>query len=227
MHAAAGASAEVGVRGKYSDCFRIDVSIFYLQYRDRIGPLLQTRPDQSSYLFRTNLGTSIHRGVECYTEFSPLKMLQRSYTVDLSLWTSFSLLDAVYGDFPLSSPVNGKANLKGNRVEYAPGLLHRSGLSMVAGNWQCNLLYNHTSKVYSDAGNTETPNSTAQAGAIPAWTVWDASASYVFKKRYELRLNMSNLLDERYATRRSSGYPGPGLLPGEGRTLIVGIGMKW
>lgn len=86
--------------------------------------------------------------------------------------------------------------------------------------------YSYTGKVYADAGNTELPNANGQAGVIPAWTVWDASAGYTWKERYELKVNLSNLFDDRYFTRRSGGYPGPGLLPGEARTLIVTVGMK-
>ena len=35
-----------------------------------------------------------------------------------------------------------------------------------------------------------------------------------------------NLLDKNYATRRAGGYPGPGILPGEGRTFYISLGIK-
>jgi Fe(3+) dicitrate transport protein len=37
---------------------------------------------------------------------------------------------------------------------------------------------------------------------------------------------VNNLLDKNYATRRAGGYPGPGILPGEGRTFYVSLGIK-
>jgi len=35
------------------------------------------------------------------------------------------------------------------------------------------------------------------------------------------------LLNKDYATRRAGGYPGPGILPGEGRSFYVSIGAKF
>jgi Fe(3+) dicitrate transport protein len=52
------------------------------------------------------------------------------------------------------------------------------------------------------------------------------SAEYVFLKNYNIKVSINNLTDTKYATRRAGGFPGPGLLPGEGRTFNVGIGIK-
>jgi Fe(3+) dicitrate transport protein len=46
-------------------------------------------------------------------------------------------------------------------------------------------------------------------------------------KNYNLRGGINNLTDEKYATRRAGGYPGPGLLPGEGQSFYVSIGAKF
>jgi Fe(3+) dicitrate transport protein len=227
LHDAHGFSAEAGVRGVWFDFLRADASLFYMKYDQRIGVLQRTRDDLSTYLFRTNLGTTFHKGVECYLEISPLRLLERQTKVNLSLWTAISLLDAKYGSFALATPVNGKSNLEGNRVEYAPERIHRAGLTLLAGDFRFDLNYSYTSSVFADAGNTETPSVNAQVGIVPAWTVWDASASYQISKHFDVHLNISNLSDVRYATRRSGGYPGPGLLPGEARTFIVGAGVKF
>ena len=223
---ARGFNAELGIRGKWLDRLRVDASVFHMKYGDRIGNLARTNPDGSSYLYRTNLGTSLHRGLEAYVEVNPLRFLNHRTRVELTLWNSLALMKATYGDFPLASPVNGTSNLDGKRVEYAPALIHRCGASFLLGDFRAELQYSYTGKVYADAGNTEMPTANGQAGVIPAWTVWDASAGYTYKERYELKVNLSNLFDDRYFTRRSGGYPGPGLLPGEARTLIVTVGMK-
>jgi Fe(3+) dicitrate transport protein len=34
------------------------------------------------------------------------------------------------------------------------------------------------------------------------------------------------LTDERYFTRRAGGYPGPGILPGMGRSWFMSIGIS-
>ncbi len=39
-----------------------------------------------------------------------------------------------------------------------------------------------------------------------------------------LRGGINNLEDRVYATRRAGGYPGPGLLPSDGRTMFLGLG---
>ncbi len=38
---------------------------------------------------------------------------------------------------------------------------------------------------------------------------------------------INNLTDERYFTRRAGGYPGPGILPADGRTFYVSAGIKF
>ena len=73
----------------------------------------------------------------------------------------------------------------------------------------------------SDANNTLTPTANAQNGLIPSYTVTDLTASYKFSKSLNLKAGLNNLFDERYFTRRAGGYPGPGALPGDGRTFFV------
>ncbi len=78
--------------------------------------------------------------------------------------------------------------------------------------------------VFTDAANTEVPNSTATIGKLPAYQVMDATLSYKFAKHYSLKAGVNNIADEKYATRRAGGYPGPGIMPGNGRTFFVSIG---
>jgi Fe(3+) dicitrate transport protein len=42
----------------------------------------------------------------------------------------------------------------------------------------------------------------------------------------QLKAGINNVLDERYFTRRAGGYPGPGALPADGRSLFISIGAK-
>jgi hypothetical protein len=52
---------------------------------------------------------------------------------------------------------------------------------------------------------------------------------------YQLNINSlkfesrkeSIMFNEQYATRRASGYPGPGILPGEAQTFYLSIGAKF
>jgi len=61
---AKGYNADLGFRGRYSDVFIFDGSLYYLQYNNRIGTLVQQRADGSFYNFRTNVGESSSRGIE-------------------------------------------------------------------------------------------------------------------------------------------------------------------
>jgi len=62
-------------------------------------------------------------------------------------------------------------------------------------------------------------------GKIDGYQVYDLSMEYNFLKNYNIRFSINNLTYTKYATRRAGGYPGPGLISGEGRTINLGIGI--
>lgn len=62
-------------------------------------------------------------------------------------------------------------------------------------------------------------------GSIPAYDVMDLSASYVWG-RIRLESGINKLLNRMYFTRRATGYPGPGILPSEGRGWYVGMQIR-
>jgi Fe(3+) dicitrate transport protein len=111
-------------------------------------------------------------------------------------------------------------------VEYAPNQIHNIGLTYSLKGFSATIQTRISSEVYSDATNTETPNATGTIGKIEGYKVYDASMEYNFLKNYTVRLSVNNLSNVAYATRRAGGYPGPGLISGEGRTVNFGIGVK-
>jgi len=80
---------------------------------------------------------------------------------------------------------------------------------------------------FADASNTMNANAAATTGFIPAYQVQDISGSYKFKKYAQLKFGVNNVADTRYFTRRSGGYPGPGILPADGRTWYLGLNLKF
>jgi Fe(3+) dicitrate transport protein len=54
----------------------------------------------------------------------------------------------------------------------------------------------------------------------------DLGLSYEFK-RFKLEGNVNNLTDERYFTRRATGYPGPGIIPSDNRTFYLTMQVKF
>jgi len=41
-----------------------------------------------------------------------------------------------------------------------------------------------------------------------------------------IRAGINNLLNEKYFTRRSGGYPGPGIMSAEPRNFFLTVGLK-
>jgi outer membrane receptor protein involved in Fe transport len=67
-------------------------------------------------------------------------------------------------------------------------------------------------KLISTATNDFVISSDPVAGYMPAYTVFDASATFRIK-RYSLKAGINNIVDKKYFTVRSDEYPGPGIMP--------------
>lgn len=226
-----GFNFDFGYRGNIGTVFHFDVSYFYLNYADRIGTISQLNPAGQSFQFRTNLGQSISQGVEAYLEFDPITALfQSSRYGYLHLFASLAHVDARYDDFIVTAVANGsivERNLAGNRVENAPRKINRYGATYRFKDFSMTWQLSDTGDAFADASNTIEPNAAATTGLIPAYQVQDLSASYTFKKKYSLKAGVNNLTDERYFTRRAGGYPGPGIMPADGRTFYTTLGIKF
>ncbi len=227
---ARGYNFDFGYRGKVGNYLNFDVDYFYVNYNDRIGTITQTDAANQRYQFRTNLGRSVSQGFEGYIEFDPVTAFFKKSNIGyISVFASLAYIDATYRDFTTTSVVNGQVvegNLSGKRVENAPRKINRFGVTYnkkgISITWQMSDI----GKAYADASNTETANAAATTGVIPAYTVQDLSASFKFLKHYNLKAGVNNLTNERYFTRRAGGYPGPGVMPADGRTFYVSAGFK-
>jgi Fe(3+) dicitrate transport protein len=181
--------------------------------------------------FRTNLGTSISRGFEGYVEVDPITALFESSRVGyVHLFASLAFVDATYGDFEVSSVSNGqiqKRNLKGNQVENAPRKINRLGATYSYDKFSMTWQWSDIGGAFADASNSVAPNAAATVGLIPAYRVQDLSASWNFWKQHSIKAGVNNLSDARYFTRRAGGYPGPGILPADGRTFYLTAALKF
>lgn len=215
---AKGYNFDLGYRGKVNSYLQFDVSVFYLQYNNRVGTIT---PAGASYRLITNVGSSTSKGFEGYIEFNPIRAFTKSLKTDLILFGSYGYTDATYsGD-------HKDANTKGKKVENAPVNIFRGGISAGYKGFLLTGQLSYVSESYSDANNTQTPSSNGQNGLIPAYTVTDLTATYKFSKNLNIKAGINNLTDERYFTRRAGGYPGPGALPADGRTFFVSVGAKF
>ena len=109
----------------------------------------------------------------------------------------------------------------------SPQYIHRFGITYAKKGLSLTWQLSSVGEAFADASNTVKPNTASTTGLIPAYTVQDLSASFKFLKHYNLKAGVNNLTDARYFTRRAGGYPGPGLLPADGRTWYVSAGLKF
>ena len=219
-----GYTADAGLRGKLGNCLRFDAGLFYINYQNRVGTLPLKDDAGLIYQFRTNVGSTVSQGIELYLESDPLQAALPSLNAGTRIYASMSFIDARYGDFTVSSVKNNvieEKNLKGNRVEYAPRYIHRFGTQLWYKNFTLDAQYSMTGKFFTDAANTEAPNATATIGLLEGYKTLDLSLGYEPYRFLRISAGVNNALNEKYATRRAGGYPGPGILPGDGRNYYL------
>jgi Fe(3+) dicitrate transport protein len=201
-----GYTADGGVRGSIKNLWYFDASVFLLQYNDRIGTTL--RVDSNTFQivrYRTNIGRSRNTGVEVFTELDWMQLIRKGSKHKLSTFVNFSYIQAFY-----SSP--DKA-YDGKKVEYVPDVIFRTGISYAYKDFNFTYRYSYTAQQFSDATNAPSSRS-AIYGIIPAYTIMDLSAGYTWKL-FGLSAGINNLANARYFTRRTDGYPGPGIIPAD------------
>jgi Fe(3+) dicitrate transport protein len=212
-----GFTADLGIRGSARPKLNYEVTVFYLSYKDKIGQVL--RADQpplfNDYRFRGNISDARTIGVEAFAEYALSKMEIRK-----PLWTVFvntSITDARYIN-------SDDASIQGKQVEQVPPFILRSGSTIKFKPFSFTAQYSYSSKHFTDATNA-VRTATAIEGIIPAYHVVDLSASYAWKK-FTFETSCNNLLNEKYFTRRADSYPGPGIIPADGRGLYVTVQIK-
>jgi Fe(3+) dicitrate transport protein len=225
---ASGFNADIGYRGTFKNYLNFDFSLFYLSYNNRIGVI--NDPTQGTSLYRTNLGETVNKGIEGFVNLNITRLfeIEKPYG-NLDFFATISFIDSRYKDFKTftTSGTAKNVNLDGNRLENAPRYIHNLGLSWTNNNISTTLQYRMSGRIFTDATNTTTPSANGVTGILDKYSLLDFSSEYNFLKNYNIRAGINNLFDEEYATRRSSGYPGPGILPGEGRTFYISIGAKF
>ncbi len=221
---ASGFNADLGYRGAVKNYLNFDVGIFYLHYDNRIGTITQNAAP-----FKTNIGTSVSKGIESYIEIDVVKMFtDKSKLGSISLFASNAFIDAKYVKWNNPDIINDPAkSIVNKRVENAPQYIHRFGANYYLKGFAASFQLSSVGNVFTDAANTELPNATATTGKLSAYQLMDVSLSYRFLEKYNVKVGVNNLGNEEYATRRAGGYPGPGILPGNGRNTYVSFGASF
>ncbi len=212
-----GYNFDIGYRGKIKNFLQFDISGFALQYNNRVGVIT---PGGTNSRLITNVGASTSKGIESYLEFNPARAFKAPTVFDLIIFSSYGFTDARY------SGNHKDANTKGKRVENAPEHIIRAGVTVGYNKWLITWQYSHVGQVYSDANNTVTPTANGNNGLIPAYDITDITLTYKMNNKFNIKGGLNNLFDTRYFTRRAGGYPGPGALPGDGRTFFISLQAK-
>lgn len=218
-----GYNADLGLRGTLAGgAISFDASLFYLQYRDRIGisEIVVSDPVmvEKAVAYRTNIGDARILGIEAFAEADLWKLFMPQHThIGLSLFTNFSIIDGTY--------LNGSSAVAGNQVELIPPFSIKNGVNFRWKNLRAAYQFAYVASQYSDATNA-TFVVDATRGIVPAYSVQDLSLSYAWR-HFRFQAGVNNLADARYFTRRAAAYPGPGIIPADGRSLYGTVSFRW
>ncbi|MBX2947415.1 MAG: TonB-dependent receptor [Cyclobacteriaceae bacterium] len=214
-----GYNLEAGFRGNTKH-LRWDVGVFHLQYNNRLGAQALRDGQDEFYIYRTNIGNSATTGTELYLEYvAPLYK-----RVSLSAFTSTAVFNSRYTHAQIRS---GESNvdISGNKLESVPDVITRNGITLRSALGSVSLLYSYVGKTFADAMNTVNPSATGAVGLVPGYGLFDLNSTFVFRS-VTVRINVNNITNKQYFTKRPSFYPGPGIWPSDGRSLVVSVGFK-
>ena len=208
-----GYTFDFGLRGKIKDIMSFDSSLFALIYRDRIGFVQRVFPDGNVKSERGNVGNAQILGFENLIDFNLKKILTLNNNNEMNFFINYSFINSKY----LESEEIG---IEGKSVEFVPDHNLKTGIKYGFKNLSINFQYLYMSSQFTDSSNAINGNLSGVIGEIPSYRIADLSFSYNAKKiSYEFGVN--NLLNEKYFTRRATGYPGPGIIPSSPRNYYL------
>lgn len=205
-----GYAADLGFRGR-TEFLNFDISAFYLRYNDKIGLANPANP------IRTNIADAYTAGIEAYGELNLMHFINKYSQLHFNIFGNVSFIEGKY--------FSDDRVYDGNDVELVPPFNVKTGVNTGYKRFNLSLQYTHVDKQYTDAANTEKPLPDAVYGPIPSYYVMDLSAKYSYKW-FGIETGVNNLTDNMYFTRRATGYPGPGIIPADGRNYYFMFQFK-
>ena len=215
-----GYTADLGIKGKKEELFTYEITLFYLRYFGKIGQILRTDSVLfNDYRYRTNIADARNMGIEAFGEVSLLNLLNKdSENVKWTMFGNFSFIDARY--------IHTEDNsIRNRKVEMVPPVTVKLGSTFRFKSFSFSGQYSYVDAHFSDASNA-VRTATAVEGLIPSYSVADLSAVYRWKS-FALEASINNLFNEQYFTRRADAYPGPGIIPADGRGFYTTLEMKF
>ncbi|MCA0238676.1 MAG: TonB-dependent receptor [Bacteroidetes bacterium] len=214
-----GYNAELGWRGATGG-FKWDVSAFMLQYNNRLGSV-SLEENGTFYILRTNIGNSLTYGLETFGEYG----FEIADKLRCNIFTSTAFFHGRYQDAAVRSG-NTTKDVSGNKLESVPDVITRNGISFKMRKWSLSGLYSFTAETFADPFNTVEPTATGAVGLVPSYGLLDLHMSYLIYNNMKLRLSANNVTDKQYFTKRPTFYPGPGIWPSDGRSVVLTLSVK-
>jgi Fe(3+) dicitrate transport protein len=214
-----GYTADIGFKSNKSRYFNFEATLFLVKYNDKIGQVL--RADQPplflDYRFRGNISDARNIGLEFFGELNMIQLFKEEYpNLEWTFFVNSALVDARY--------INTEDNsIKNKKVEMVPPFMLRSGTQFRFKHIRATFQFSHIAQHYTDATNAVL-TSTAVEGLIPSYQVADLSVAYRYK-RMGVEGTINNIFNQYYFTRRAEGYPGPGIIPSDGRAFYVTLSV--
>ena len=213
-----GMTTDFGLRGNIKNFISYDISLFNLSYNDRIGFVQKLMKDGRVKTERGNVGNAKIFGIESLIDFNLKKIFFNKENYSLNYFINTSFINSEY----ISSEIPG---IKGKKVEFVPKSNIKTGLRFGYNNFMLSAQYSYMSKQFTDSSNAISGNLSGVIGQIPDYKILDLSLSYYFKN-FTFESGVNNLLNEKYFTRRATGYPGPGIIPSSPRTFYFTMEIK-
>ncbi len=214
-----GFTADIGVRGRLKEYLSYDLSVFALQYNERIG---EDFVPATAIRFRGNIGDAFIYGLETFADWN----IKNTFFKEADDYIAGAFINAAFTESEYTS--SERNNVEGKQVEFIPAVNLKTGVDFGFRNFLGSLQYTYLSKQFTDATNAPQVKSDSQRGiegAIPAYGILDLSLSYKYKI-FRLETGINNLLDNSYFTNRATGYPGPGIIPAQPLTWYTSLQMK-
>jgi Fe(3+) dicitrate transport protein len=214
-----GYSIDLGIRSDLTSLVSFDVNYFYLNYDNRIGEIQFTDESNRVGRLRANIGQAIIQGMEAYGEIDVIGYAAPAQ--DNWIGVVFANVGLIHSNYKKSEA----PGVEGNSVEFVPDVNLKTGLRVGYKNLKASFQYTYLSDQFTDATNATDGGVSAVIGLVPAYSIMDFSLSYQYKI-FRVETSVNNLANAMYFTRRATGYPGPGILPSDGRSLYVTLQVK-
>jgi Fe(3+) dicitrate transport protein len=209
---------EAGVRSKVARGVSADVTFFRLDYENQIVPASVAGGVGATL---TNGGETLHQGLEAGLGADTADRLGADHALYARAALTWLPVARFTGSRLSTVPGFATVSVSGNRVPYASrgsatvtiGYRHRLGLD-------AQIEAQHAGDQFGDDLNTVPGSADGQRGLVPAFTYWNAAASWRLPLGGSVHVAVKNFLDRTFIVDRVRG-----ILPGTPR--LVQVGTTW